>query len=747
MLKCKACQWRYISASRPSQSRVLQPRGRGSPFSRRHYSNTPILQDIDNCAASSTAESSPAAQDARPQEKAAKELKIIRDGDLKLPPSILNSVAYQIRDPRSLIRHVYKPHALQKELQYLRDPLKLSNYVRDILASGDHEKAVNIIRAASRDMDCVVSWNLLIQNHMTRKAIVPAFKVYNEMKKRGQQPDAYTYTHLLKGLAANARLPLSLGRALALYESMFSPKSVIKPNLYHTNTILQICGAAGDLDSLLGIAAKMPVKGPGSANTFTWTIILHSMWKTAVLPRAEGVSGEEAAKQRANTVIEARRIWGDIVGRWRAGDLWVDERLACTMARLLLITGKVGDAYDTLALFEQTMGIPRLFTWNPQQLFEQKMGLTNESTALTTTATATATTTRDTQPEAAHVEATAPHHKRGEPDLTPGSEFKPLPELLSPRRPRGKWESDNQLNYAGPSKHTLAIIIEACNTLSAKKAAIDYWELLTSEYGVNADINCYIHLFRILRAARASSDIVHYMEKVQKLCAADPSFAVAQEPALHQGRRHEPKSDPPTKSLFRIAMSACARDTLNTHTFENAKRVYNAMLEMLPSPSVPVMQSFLLCAAKFASKNHGSVADIQSALDMVVPSLARLGIDLDQDPPPREQLHQRYTEEMPSVEILDLIQAIVGAYDRLLVLGADEKPVESAERQLLVDRRARAAAIITRWSVSKRRVYPEGEGKGPEEGKALEERESGSLKESGLPSKARQLGQREGLAT
>ncbi|KAG9547831.1 hypothetical protein KCV01_g23962, partial [Aureobasidium melanogenum] len=48
---------------------------------------------------------------------------------------------------------------IRRELQYLPDPLKLADHVRGVLKKGDVEKALGLTRIASKDMECIVSWN------------------------------------------------------------------------------------------------------------------------------------------------------------------------------------------------------------------------------------------------------------------------------------------------------------------------------------------------------------------------------------------------------------------------------------------------------------------------------------------------------------------------------------------------------------------------------------------------------------
>lgn len=71
---------------------------------------------------------------------------------------------------------------LKRELQYLKDPLKLADHVRRTLQRGDVEKALGLTRIASKDMECIVSWNHIIGHLLSQKQITAAMKLYNEVR-------------------------------------------------------------------------------------------------------------------------------------------------------------------------------------------------------------------------------------------------------------------------------------------------------------------------------------------------------------------------------------------------------------------------------------------------------------------------------------------------------------------------------------------------------------------------------------
>lgn len=70
---------------------------------------------------------------------------------------------------------------VRRELQFLPDPLKLADHVRGVLKKGDVEKALALTRIASKDMECVVSWNHIIGHLLSEKQVSAALKLYNEV--------------------------------------------------------------------------------------------------------------------------------------------------------------------------------------------------------------------------------------------------------------------------------------------------------------------------------------------------------------------------------------------------------------------------------------------------------------------------------------------------------------------------------------------------------------------------------------
>ena len=180
------------------------------------------------------------------------------------------------------------------------------------------------------------------------------------MKKRAQAPDAYTFTILLRGLANVVHYPSALERALSLYHSMYAPNSPVQPKIIHTNAVLKVCSRAGELDALWGVAARLPSHGRNAPDKATFTTILNAIGRIAQnSAHRDDLSEEEKTDRQQKSVLQGRRIWVEVVERWRQGDIALDEELICSMGRLLVFSQVPKDIDDVLSLVEQTMGIRR----------------------------------------------------------------------------------------------------------------------------------------------------------------------------------------------------------------------------------------------------------------------------------------------------------------------------------------------------------------------------------------------------
>lgn len=77
---------------------------------------------------------------------------------------------------------IFDKRSLTKELVYLKDPLKLADYIDALLRQDQFDKAFELTRNAGKDMACTVSWNHLINYNMHKGRTNAAVKLYNEVE-------------------------------------------------------------------------------------------------------------------------------------------------------------------------------------------------------------------------------------------------------------------------------------------------------------------------------------------------------------------------------------------------------------------------------------------------------------------------------------------------------------------------------------------------------------------------------------
>ncbi|MCJ1464172.1 hypothetical protein MMC07_002785 [Pseudocyphellaria aurata] len=454
---------------------------------------------------------------------------------------------------RALARSsVFTQTSLEQELRYLKDPRKLADYIDSLLQRDQYGKAYELVKKSCRDVPCTVSWNHLINFAMSAGKLANACALYNDMKKRAQKPDAQTYTIMFRGLAMFPDYPQSLARALSIYESMYADNCPVKPSIIHINAVLKVCARSHDTDALFGVAAKLPTHGPGAADNLTFTTILNAIradaWRAI---DNDTLGGKDQRRHRAS--MQGRRIWGEVISRWKKGDIKIDEELVCSMGRLLLLADSERSCRDVLSLVAQTMGIEQ-----PQSLAQ--------------TSSRAVDAPEDVSTGSDHQVARSPSPNEPEldphepPDDAPGSEFNPISGGGFRRSP-----------FPQAGCNTLSMIIDACTRLRAIPAAQNYWSLLTDPNGPHnitpdsENYHMFLRLLRIQRASRLALEIVRDMRRG---------------PAGSKPIKLEPKT-------FRIALSACRRDIANPNVLEIAGALARMMLDTLPIPDIKSLELYL----------------------------------------------------------------------------------------------------------------------------------------------------------
>ena len=388
------------------------------------------------------------------------------------------------------------------------------------------------------------------------------------MKKRRQQPDGYTYTIVLRGLALHSRFSKSLERALTVYHSMFAPDSLVRPSIIHTNAAIKVCAQVGDLDAMFGIAARLPKSGPRAADRATFTTVFNAL-NRVVFDDNDPVRDEsllENIDKRQNAVLKGRRMWADIIERWNEGDMILDEALICAVGRLLLLADVPQDLDDVFSLLEQTMGVPRQTPRRPREIDGTR-----------------ALSEKDVEsPAQENKDLVQPIEPERKPfadvddEFVPGSEFLPLPSV-------------GPTAYAIPSRSTLSLVVDACTRLKLFSAAQDYWTLLTgSRYNIVPDTANYHMYLRLLRAQRASRQCVEIVEDMR-----DGLGTGSYVPSSAWKSENRSASSGVTVSTFRIALSACSRDIKNPNVMEHASKLVRIMYDCLPEADVGILNTYV----------------------------------------------------------------------------------------------------------------------------------------------------------
>ena len=467
----------------------------------------------------------------------------------------------------------------RQEAEYLRDPLKLAKAVLDKLRKDQPMAAVELVRASEKvpgDMTGtggnVVSWNHLCDWFWSRSDEQMAAKLYHEMKKRGHKPDAHTYTIMLRGYAnlAKRRAKTSVQGAMKIWNNLVQEKSGVTPNTIHLNSVVSVCAKALDMDALWEVIRQVPETGVGAADAWTYTTVLNALQAGALkkaaeiseqdhqarlpIPRSRDHDGSaedqepkwlKLNKTFHHAVRNGKQLWTEIVLRWRKGELVMDERLVCSMGRLLMTSPYQNSLLDIFSLAAQTMGLQNFRASVARQLppgsidtrFEDEDGIIKTADELRDDKALDDVRQDDAAPEL-HVEV---------------FNAISITDLSSPTA------------YALPGNNTLSLLIEAATLLKAPGVGKKYWDTLTDEtgsYTVSPDaqnLTAYLRLLRISRASRLAAELI----------TADYSDGKVLTDFL--GKR----------GTYVMAMSCCARDKNNQNVFGNAEKILDVMEERL----------------------------------------------------------------------------------------------------------------------------------------------------------------------
>ncbi|CAJ2506937.1 Uu.00g081230.m01.CDS01 [Anthostomella pinea] len=358
----------------------------------------------------------------------------------------------------------------RKHLQYLKDPLHIATQVKRILDKDRFDEAALITKKASVNASVAVSWNHLIDYQLRHFRVHQAMKLYNEMKKRGQIPNAQTFTIIFRGCAKSPHPKLAVAEAVKLYQNMLS-SSRIKPNTIHLNAVLQVCAKAGDLESMFSILQSTN-DGIRAPNNLTYTTILNTLRATADKTPSDDLPEADIADNKAKAIQRAQIIWEEAISRWRSGSIIIDEEMVCAMGRVLLM-GTTRDAASIEQLVEQTMTIPA----------EDRASLPENSKQAKDVAKSDAPTNMITRPN----EKTT---------------------VKAPGAP--------SIRYALPGNNSLSMILSSLEKTGRTTKAIRYWGLFVKRHNVVPDADNWTRLLRVFLRGKNSGRTVGYLSQMPR---------------------------------------------------------------------------------------------------------------------------------------------------------------------------------------------------------------------------------------
>lgn len=469
------------------------------------------------------------------------------------------------------------------------------------------------------------------------------------MKKRGQSPDSHTFTIIIRGCTEHRDVRAALGKVMAIYQSMQTDKSPIKPNTIHLNAIIKMCARAKDIDAMFGIMSQMPDYGQACPNNLTFTTVINALRMNA----AGDLRGDLTPLQKRNNaraaILKARHLWKDIIRRWRVGGFWVDEELVCAMGRLMLL-GDERDRDDILSLIEQTMDVPRQIA---------RIG-TSERNMIEPSSQG------NSRPLiASKVNPTDSNQ------VAPESESESESDFTITTLPRKPSEPGQIQGFAKPGRNSLSLVMEALALQQQKNAADKYWQIFVNDLHVKPDAENYHTYLRILRVNRASTMTVELLQSM--------------------------RYDEMRAATFIIAMAAAERDKRNPNAFANAGKILDIMTTALEVPHIKPLISYLEIATSGATASHGLNLSRLDQGKQILRALHRLGPSFiniksfffwgETKINPGEDKRQEYRDD-----ILVLTRRMIAAYDILM----EKALIDRSRYSEMTAERSKLAAFVTR---------------------------------------------------
>ncbi|KAK3400997.1 hypothetical protein B0T20DRAFT_405746 [Sordaria brevicollis] len=457
------------------------------------------------------------------------------------------------------------------QLKHFKDPFHIEKQVKLALDKGKYDEALILTRKASKDAKVQVSWNHLIDYHMKNKRLSAAIKIYNEMKKRAQVPDARTYTIIFRGCAMSEHPKQAVAEAIKIYHSLLRNERV-KPTTIHLNAVLETCARAGDLDSMF-TTVQTANESTRKPDNLTYTIIFNAL-RAQFNPRmpierdSMQRDEEDIKREKQEAISRALQIWEDVQRQWRKGNLRIDEEMICSLGRLLTL-GTKEDNERVFDLLATTMQLPRFHAG-------EKAAAEVSAKAVETTATPAVSPKAPSSEES----ETTPAETASEPVTATGEQTSEVQEVEEVKKEvkesKPKYEkrsvTPSPSLFAQPGNNTLSLILSVLSNTRRTSIAQKYWDLLTSApYSIKPDKDNYFRYLRVLQIGRGSAATASVMTTM---------------PAEFL-----------TPMMLKTAFTTCIRDELNPHAFSpNACTIFDAMTRKTRYPDAIAMRLFLQSA-------------------------------------------------------------------------------------------------------------------------------------------------------
>ncbi|KAF9183825.1 hypothetical protein BGZ51_003735 [Haplosporangium sp. Z 767] len=165
--------------------------------------------------------------------------------------------------------------SLNTKVTLPKDPYLLSEKVLKFARNGKLDDAITLVMEAPKSRQNEVVWNHLIQESSKMGKSIQSWRLLNDMKKRGFEPNDRTFTILLNSLAINSSSPNSVSRAMDLYKQMQDSEDT-PPTLVHTNALLKVCSRKPDYEALQRVYNDMPKTGSNAPDVVTFNILINS---------------------------------------------------------------------------------------------------------------------------------------------------------------------------------------------------------------------------------------------------------------------------------------------------------------------------------------------------------------------------------------------------------------------------------------------------------------------------------------